>query len=154
VGAIAAAAVFLPRVSVSPTSAQVPIYGSPSLFSINNTGLVPLEDVQPMLGICQLTYGPVPEQESRDARTCMHEDKVLGSFLLFTPWHTDEIKADHSYIISLQDALINSARFPISYADISIDVEYRVAFLPWRQRASFRFTTRQGGDSRLYWIER
>ena len=149
--AFAAAAAFLPRVSVSPLSEQVASGASPTLFSINNVELVPLKDVQPMLGICQVKYYQTPETEDMNG-SCTH-DQAIGSFLLFTQWHEDEIGVDHSYTISLQD-LLHVKGAPISYADISIEVEYQPAFLPWHQRASFRFTTRVQGDGKLYWIER
>jgi hypothetical protein len=55
-GAIAAVVTLLPHISVDPFGPFDPSSSSPTFFDISNTGPIPLQHIQPMLGICALKY--------------------------------------------------------------------------------------------------
>lgn len=43
---------------------------------------------------------------------------------------------------------------PITTADISINIRFRPAFVPWHTNRRFRFYTVKGSDGRLRWLNR
>jgi hypothetical protein len=154
-GAMAAMATFLPRVSVTPLSQVVPENEAPSIFAVQNAGLVPLEDVQPMLIPCQISLNTHPVPEDRESGCTYNSDITprMGGFVP-TLWHQSFLGIDHRYTISMQEVFKTTNNIHIGYADFALIVTYKPWFLPWRRQASFRFTTEMQGDGLLYWKER
>jgi hypothetical protein len=138
---------FLPRVTVDPEGSIDPSKPYPISFKITNGGIIPLWNVQPMMGLCQFTSGPPQRVFSR----C---NGPLGSRLLFQPWRIDELSMDERYSIRLDDMLKIAPGGQFGGAEISIIVEYSPWFLPLRRAKEFGFITRLEDDGHLTWLVR
>jgi hypothetical protein len=153
VGFLGAAATFLPRATISPANSKVDPIGSPDLFQVQNSGLIPLKNIGVAIGICQITYNSLPQPEDISGLECNHTTKIV-SYISFLPWKKPILDPDHRYTIAIQDAFRPNPRAPIGYADISLKMSYTLPLLPWWKRsAEFRFTTHQEEDGALYWRE-
>jgi hypothetical protein len=122
------------------------------MFWIKNEGFVPLEDVQPQLGICNFVFYPTPMKMDFSKSPCTPQ-KSIATFVTFKPWYRKSLGIDGKYNIAPQEAFYPKKPSPFGYADISIRVQYRPWGLWFFRSAEFRFTTRQIGDGKLYWFE-
>lgn len=145
-GGAAAVASFLPRVTVGGIEPFDPS-SSPTFFMITNTGNIPLENVQPMLGICVFATGPVTQA---DSDICEHRGH-LDSRLTTQKWDRPRLNTDDKYQIALEDILQRAPGVQLYYANISVIVRYQPWFLPLTEEKEFRFFTRKI-DGKLYWV--
>jgi hypothetical protein len=138
---------FLPRITVEPSRTYDPSNPSPLTFTISNTNVVPLRDVQPCLGVHFLDFGDIPE-------TTQHRNGPTSK-MCFGPWFAKWLDVDEKYQIIIEDAIrIKDSPKQIQNADITIAVIYTPWFLPswWRSTKEFRFITRQLSDGKIYWV--
>src|SRR5437762_1429084 len=96
IGVASAIVALLPRVTVEPGGQIDPSNPSPILFTIANTGPIPLNNVQPMLGICALIFGEPKELPERCSG-------ALRSRLAPTPWFARQIATDERLTIRLDE---------------------------------------------------
>jgi hypothetical protein len=142
IGFASAAVTFLPRPTVDGPSSPYEVSSLIS-FVIGNASIVPLENVQPMLGLCTLTFGSTePPKPPRDCGSS------LGTRFVRPQWHAPYIGIDDKHTITVDDMF----RGQIGYADISVVIAYSPWFLPWRREREFRFETRKLGDGKIYWF--
>ncbi|MGO8952084.1 MAG: hypothetical protein ACLP1W_19250 [Rhodomicrobium sp.] len=150
VGFVAAAVTFLPRVTVDPEGSLDPSSPYPISFRITNTGIIPLSDVQPILGICEF----VVDIPKRMVDRC---NGPLQSKLVPFPasiWHVNRLAMDEKYSIRLDDFLKIASSATFGGANISIIIEYRPWILPLHREKEFRFITRLESDGKLSWLSR
>ncbi|WP_454813249.1 hypothetical protein [Labrys neptuniae] len=147
VGLASAVVAFLPRVTIEPGGPIDPSNPNPISFTIANTGIVPLREVQPMLGLCVLIWGepkPLPG-------TC----NKISTFMIYTPWHSDSLAIDERYTIHLDEVIKAAGKF--GGADISIRVDFYpwlLTFWPFRLEKEYRFQTKLEDDGKFSWMAR
>jgi hypothetical protein len=148
VGFASAVVTFLPRLTVESGGPTDPSSPYPIPFVITNTGIIPMSQVQPMVGLCDIYYGEPKNLPER----C---PKIL-TFLVFGPWFANKLAPDERYTIHLNEFLnITGAKF--AAADLSIKIEYYPWFLtlwPFHRAKEFRFQTALGTDGKLSWKAR
>jgi hypothetical protein len=160
VGFCSALATFLPHVTVESGGPIDPSDPYPISFTITNTSIIPLTDIQPEIGLCKIVWGPPRNLPER----C---EKML-TFLVFTPWFVKRLTPSEPYTIHLEDFL--NIRGPsglaqFGAADISIKVDYSLGFLsfwpfrsanfwPFRSAKEYRFQTSLAPDGKLWWRHR
>jgi hypothetical protein len=145
IGTVVGLVVFLPRVTVDIGELTDPSNAYTITFVITNAGIIPLKNVQPILGIGMLISGPpqiVPDGW----------DGPFQSRIKFTPWLTKWMAADEKYEIRLDDAIHFGPNVKFGGAHISIGVEYQPWFLPLTRTKEFRFFTRLEPNGRLTWV--
>jgi hypothetical protein len=142
VGFVAALVTFLPRITVEPGGQIDPLKPYPIPFTITNTGIIPLFNVQPAIAVCKI-YSGIPS-----AREC--NGNLKGGFI-FAPWFSKRLWMDEKYTIRLDDAFkfVEAPSF-----DISIVVEYEPWFLRIKQKKEFRFFAKTERDGSLTWMAR
>jgi hypothetical protein len=145
VGLLAGGLALLPRVTVEPSGPYDPSNPSPITFTIANVNIVPLRDVQPILGICNIS--------NRDEPLPQCNGPAVGGIRprqLRVKW----LDTDEKYQIALEEILKlpGSQQFPS--ADITIAVEYTPWRMPWfwRNRKEYRFVTKKRSDGKIYWV--
>jgi hypothetical protein len=147
VGFLSALVTFLPRLTVEPAGQIDPSSPYPISFTIANIGIVPLSEVQPALGVCDIIYGEPKNLPERCVK--------IGTFLMFDPWAVKVLAADERYTIQLDEALNIKAKF--GAADIAIKIGYypwKLTSWPFRITREFRFQTRLGDEGKLSWKAR
>ncbi|MGQ0445118.1 MAG: hypothetical protein ACT4O2_08345 [Beijerinckiaceae bacterium] len=147
IGLASAGATFLPHLTIDPGGAIDPSKPYPVPFTITNRSIIPLSDVQPSLGICEIYYGEPKNLAERCGK--------MRTYFSFTPWFVHKIAPDETYTIHLDEFLNVKGKF--GAADISIKVEYYpwiLTFWPFRNEKEFRFQTRLGSDGKLWWKDR
>ncbi|MGH6842261.1 MAG: hypothetical protein ACREDV_09265 [Methylocella sp.] len=147
IGLASGGATFLPHLTVDPGGAIEPSTPYPIPFTITNRSIIPLVDVQPMLGVCEIYYGEPKNLHER----C---DK-MRTYFIFKPWFVHKIAPDEPYTIHLDEFFNIKGKF--GAADISIKVEYYpwiLTFWPFRTEKEFRFQTSLGTDGKLWWKDR
>jgi len=149
IGAFSAVVTLLPRVSVSPPSPEASNI-SPTFFLISNSGIVPLTNVEPSVGLCKLKFSDIANMPVLVGAGC-RPGGPIATFMKPTIWARSDLGLDEHYTIALQDFLHLQSPAPIDYADISISVDYQVWMMPWHFNKSFRFKTKPGGDGKIYW---
>jgi len=138
IGLAASLVTFLPRITVEVSSGLIdPSSPSPVSFTIANTNVVPIEHVQPMLGICTLVL--TQNRDFEPDREC--EGSLLTRFVR-PQWAVRRLYMDERHTITIEDMIASK----IGYADISIVISYTPWFLPWRREKEFRFQTRKLSD--------
>ncbi len=137
---------FLPRVTVEPSGVYDPSNPSPLTFTISNTNVVPLRDVQPALGVCF-----IDTDKNRTNQQC---NGPAGTKLAFAPWFVKWLDVDEKYQIIIEDALSLGDSTQIQNANITIAVIYTPWFMPswWRSTREFRFITRKLSNGKIYWV--
>lgn len=148
IGFIVGLAVFWPRFTIEPSGPFEPMSKSAATFRFANTGLLPLRNFQPSLGICDLIFGPDQRDRDTSSKRCRGE---LGTKLMFDPWFRPWLAIDEKYDIAIED-LFKAP--PLAYADIAISVTYNPWRLPVRLEKQFRFETRKMSDGKMYWFSK
>jgi hypothetical protein len=151
VGFVSAGITFLPRLTVEPGGQIDPSSPYPIPFKITNSGAIPLSDVQPMIGLCEIDYGHPPHDLPE--RCSSH----LGSLLVFKPWFTKKLAVDEAITIDLNDLIHVPFGAKFSAADISIDISFYPWFLrfwPFRADIERCFQTKLEPDGKLLWKAR
>jgi hypothetical protein len=147
---LGAVALFWPRITVEPET-QVERTGKPMAFKVTNTGWLTLHDVQPLFGLCQLTYGRPFDK----FYVC---DGPLRSKLRPTTLRAGTLSMDEKFSFRFDDAIdIESAEF--TGADLSVIIQYRPALIGWvcnlvECEREFRFQTRKEVDGKFSWQAR
>jgi hypothetical protein len=148
-GGLAAAFFFLPRVVIDASGPYDPSSPSPLIFTIANTNIVPLREVQPSIGVCFLSFA----HENKVTRPC---NGPSASRLAFGPWFIKWLDVDEKYQIAIEDALTNSfnKQKQIESANLTIAITYTPCRMPgfWRITKEFRFITKQLSDGKIYWV--
>ena len=139
--------VFWPRLIVEAVGQIDPLRPFPITFKITNTGFIPLDSVQPAIGLCDFWTGSpknLPDQ-------C---NGPLGSYLQLPQWFVSTLARDATTEVRLDDLfnIIPPAQF--GAADISIKVAFNPWIIPIRWQREFRFQTRLEQDGKLSWIAR
>ncbi len=145
-GTALAALILLPRIIVDasvPVDPKNPLSAS---FTIINSSIIPLENINVALGIGQIVTGSkqidpnfIPSFESRIART---------------DWKHRRLSMDERYTITIGDIFHLGPEVNLSGADVAIVVSYNPWILPIRKEKVLRFVTKQQTDGRLYWYSR
>jgi len=139
--------VFWPRLIVEAVGQIDPLRPFPITFKITNTGFIPLDSVQPAIGLCDFWTGSpknLPDQ-------C---NGPLGSYLQMPQWFVSTLARDETTEVRLDDLfnIIPPAQF--GAADISIKVAFNPWIVPIHWQREFRFQTRPERDGKLSWIAR
>jgi hypothetical protein len=138
--------VFWPRLIVEAVGQIDPLRPFPITFKITNTGFIPLESVQPAIGLCDFWTGSpknLPDQ-------C---NGPLGSYQM-RQWFVSTLARDETTEVRLDDLfnIIPPAQF--GAADVSIKVAFNPWIVPIHWQSEFRFQTRLERDGKLSWIAR
>jgi hypothetical protein len=136
-----------PRVTVEPGGQIDPTQASPIYFTIANGGLIPLWNVKPRLGICEIQVGEPTDLVDR----C---EKGILSALVPTSWFASSLAMDEKQTLRLDDAIKIAAPMKFGGANISIGVEYQPWFIPIRRNKEFRFSTKLERDGKMSWVQR
>jgi hypothetical protein len=139
--------VFWPRLIVEAVGQIDPLRPFPITFKVTNTGFIPLESVQPAIGLCDFWTGSpknLPDQ-------C---NGPLGPYLQMPQWFVSTLARDETTEVRLDDLfnIIPPAQF--GAADISIKVAFNPWIIPIHWQREFRFQTRLERDGKLSWIAR
>jgi hypothetical protein len=145
-GGTAAALMYLPGVTVDPAGPLDPSNPYPISFTISETNIIPLDNVNAYLMICYALAAPAPS-----APPCQPPDKTRK---FKAGWRGHSLRADQPFTIELDDFLRLAPPAKLGGADISIIVEYQPWFVPLRQEKEFRFATELGTNGKLYWTSR
>jgi hypothetical protein len=148
IGIAAGVIVFFPRILVESSGPYDASNPSPITFTISNVNIVPLREVQPMIGMCFLAI-PAEEMSKRDCNGSPRIRMVQKS------WRVRWLDADEKWQIALEEAIsIGHTKQQIENADITIGVEYTPWWLPefWRDTKEFRFVTKKRSDGKIYWV--
>jgi hypothetical protein len=147
IGLAAAIVTFLPRMTVEPGGQIDPASPYPISFTITNTGIIPLTNVQPGFGICEFYSG---EPENRPDRC----DGLLTSKLVKPQWLVKRLNVDEKHVIRFDDMFNIQPPAKFGFANIAVTIDYNPWFLPWRLNPQFRFITRLERDGKLTWMPR
>lgn len=146
--------VFLPRVTVEPTAQIDPLKPAPIFFTITNTGIIPLYNVQPMIGLCILRIareGKHPENFPDEEERCngRREPRIIMPF-----WFVKVLSMDEKSVVRLENGLFVNIPQPAKFdgADIAIIVEYQPWLIPLRREKEFRFVTKVENTGVFSWI--
>lgn len=145
VGLVVGLAVFWPRFTIEPAAPFDPATPAPATFRIANTGLIPLRNLQPSLGICQMASDSM---RANPNHKCLGE---IASKFKFIPWFRPWLAIDEKYDIAIEELFEGLS---IGYADIAISVAYNPWHLPITLEKQFRFETRKLSDGKMYWFGR
>ena len=144
VGGVAAALVFLPRISVVPADPVDSSNPFSASFTITNTNFIPLRDVNVSLGVGQISTEPAqldpnfnPSFETR--------------FSTGPEWSNHELQMDERFTITPTDSVRIGPPARLSGADIAIVVSYKPWFLPLRREKIFRFIAKKQTNGQFYW---
>ena len=148
VGLASSVATFLPHLTIKFAGPIDPSSPYPISFKITNTGIIPLSQIQPELGICELTWGEPKDLPERCPK--------LATYFVFAPWFAKSLAPSEPYTINLEEFLnIKGGQF--GAADISIKVDHCPWFLrfwPFCSAKEYRFQTKLGSDGKLWWKSR
>jgi hypothetical protein len=147
IGLAAAVATFLPRITIEPVGQIDPASPYPISFTITNTGIIPLTNVQPGFGICEFFSG---DPENRPDRC----DGPLTSVLFMPQWLVKRLDMDEKHVIRFDDMFNIRPSAKFGFANIAVTISYNPWILPWRRNPQFRFITRLERDGKLTWIPR
>ncbi|MGF6633574.1 hypothetical protein [Paraburkholderia sp. MM6662-R1] len=145
-GAVTAAMYFLPSATVDVGDLTDPSDLFSAQITVKNDGVVALDDVQVMLGICEIDIATAPTPESRKRCQSMRQ---IGSFAVFPNWHHHKMSAGEKVTLSFHDAIPNT---DVLFADISVAVEYRPWYWPFgHQTRQFRLVGDRNAQQRYEW---
>jgi hypothetical protein len=136
--------IFLPRVTVSSPVTTDPDARSPIPFEITNSGYLPLYDVKPMLGLCEIHSQPAKRIGTSNGPLLT---KFAPSF-----WQQKSLTMDERATVRFDDVFEFPPPSKFGGADISIIVSYRPWILPFMREKEFRFITRQELDGKISWL--
>jgi hypothetical protein len=151
----AAALFFLPRITVEPSGPYDPSQPTPLIFTIINTNIVPLRNVQVGLGVCYFDLGgtKIRSPESGNGEIPKDCSGPSGEIINITGWFFHWLDVDEKAQIPIESGIKNGIdpRQQIDHANITIAVAYSPWWAPWRNIRQFRFVTRKLSDGKTYW---
>jgi hypothetical protein len=158
---LAGGAFFLPHLTVEPTEPIIDDVSVPSpiTFKIHNTGIIPLWEAQPFLGVCSLEMNvgpykqpkfPASTKEPTPQTQC--PGSLYGGKIGSDKWPPTALEIDKYFDIALQDFFYIGTQV-IRY-DVAIIVNYQPWFIPWPRHKEFRYDTRVLADGKLRWFAR
>jgi hypothetical protein len=136
VGLVVALLAFLPRVTVTPSDPVNSSNPFSAAFTIQDTGVVTLNDVSTYVGLGQiLTNGAKVDQIV----------PTFGSRLTMTPaWQNHTLPMDATLTITPMDVFVRIPAFPVrqtTFADIAVVIKYKPWIMPFHREKVFRFVT-------------
>lgn len=147
-GGIVAALTFLPRITVTPSEPSVPQNPFTASFTVANSGMIPLQDVQ-------LTYFPfeavmAPSGFNENDRPPINL-KVIQGFT-YPQWGHHNLPIDERFTIT-PEHIIGPANSQVSVAgaDVAIVIHYQPWVVPWRRERQFRFVTHRQANGGFTW---
>jgi hypothetical protein len=129
-----------PRITVTPSDPVDPTNALSTLFTIANSGFIPLRKVSAALGLGEIQ--PVGKPLDSDVGF----DSPGG--LAPVAWSNHSLDVDDSYTISPFDII---HAYGDRQAAIQIVVQYNLWLLPRTFTRRFRFETRRQSNGKLYW---
>lgn len=163
-GLAAAVVTFWPRLTVSPSGLYDEQNPYSEIFTVLNTGFLPLYDVTIAIGFCSF------ETEKRNDLTFSNNncDGGLPHIRLSTPWwETKQFLRDEPFSVTLTDALnvatdTYKSTHPnvimgfkllsrLKRADAIVIVAYRPMLYPWLVQSAFRFLAEEQPNGKLLW---
>jgi hypothetical protein len=139
--------VFLPRLTLSPSSTTIEDGSDATMFHLTNSGQVPIRNIQIDLGICEIAGAAVPPESHEPCKG------PLPGGLRSNHWMTSWMWPDEVETFSLEDLIRNFSE--ISYSDISMIVTFKPAgFSLFQQKKEFKFLMRKLSDGKRHWIPR
>jgi hypothetical protein len=119
-----------------------------SSITISNTGYIPLRSlyIRVCLGAIQWTSDPIPPSALKldwdwdYLRHCIHA----------TEWESDRLGRGDEKTIALK--MFNVTNAAVSWADLAIEVNYELPFIPVKRRQLFPMATKRQSDGKLYWF--
>lgn len=142
-GALAAAATFLPRVSISPRDPVDPTNPFSASFTVTNTGLVPLNDVGVRIALGEIIAEPLPFNPPKRFELGSGGFDRIG-------WLHHTLEIDEPYTVPVSMFGLGKGE-RLSGADLAIVIRYKPWFLPWHRDKAFRFQTYRQSNGGLYW---
>ncbi len=139
-GFLIALLTLLPRITVNASEPVDPTNSLSALFTITNSGFIPLRKVSASLGLGEIQ--PVGKPLDPDVGF----DNPSG--LARTAWSNHSLDMDDSYTISPFEMI---HAYGDRQAAIEIIIQYNPWLLPWTVTRRFRFETRRQSNGRLYW---
>jgi hypothetical protein len=142
--------VFWPRITVDPDG-DIDLANQRAMaFKVTNTGFLTLNDVQPLLGLCQMSFGKGFDASFKCSGSISSRLKPL-------PARVGTLSMDERASFRFDDLIDGPA--PDFKADISVIIEYRPAFVGWicnwtACEKEFRFQTRNEIGGKLSWQAR
>jgi hypothetical protein len=149
----AAALFFLPRVTVESSGPYDPSNPSPITFTIANNNIVPLRNVEALIGVCSLKMPDAPHTPhiilKGTGSTCNGPENAL---LTNPGWLVRWLDADEKWQIAIEDQILGGKQ--VEEANITIAVKYTPWWMPWfwRNSKQFRFVTKKRSDGKIYWV--
>jgi hypothetical protein len=151
VGAVVGLLIFLPRVTVEPAGQIDPSSPYPIPFTIINTGIIPLMNLQPAVGLCSVTLTMEKKPPQSPPDSCAGS---LGTRFVMPQWFIRKLSMDERHVVRFDDVFDITEGVKLAAADISIIIQYDPWMLPIRREKEFHFATRFEKDGKLSWIPR
>jgi hypothetical protein len=136
--------VLWPRVSVDFEGIPNPSQPWNASFKIANTGFIPLVDVQPLIGLCEI----IVEDQNVVPQRC--NGRSATRFAIAT-LYKGRLVRDEGFSFLLDDVFRLAPGATLTHAEISVGIDYQPWFVPYHRTADFKFGTRRENDGRLTW---
>jgi hypothetical protein len=140
----------LPRVAIEPSGPYDPSNPSAITFTLANINIIPLRNVQALIGICHVSMVARPIT-LKGGGEC---NGPQGSLLTNEKWRIRWLDVDERWQIALEEVITTGTAKQIEDANITIAVEYTPWWMPpfWRNKKQFRFVTTKRSDGKIYWV--
>jgi hypothetical protein len=140
--------VLWPRLTLEYTGAEIdPENPHPIPFTITNTGFMPIYDLKPAVGICEIQNFIGPSTNGCNG--------PLGAQFVYMRWFAEELTRDEKYTVRF-DATGPDKNDGLFYFNslYKIDISMIVNYHPWpfvfiRARKEFRFTSQIEPNGKL-----
>jgi hypothetical protein len=147
----AAIVTFLPSVSIVQPGSFDPTHPFSSPFQIKNTNIIPLDNLQVYIGICNIFTSQIAPGLHKCERD--KEARLSTFWISMARWKFSRIAKDAEVDVPLGDAVNIAPPMVLVAGDIVVSVVYNLWFLPWTYGTAKRFYTRRQADGQLYWLE-
>jgi hypothetical protein len=143
-GVLAALLTLLPRVTPTVSDPVDPDDPFSASVTITNTGLIPLREVDPGIGLGEfITKGGSPHDPNFKPLYWPHYHNIS--------WGIHDLGLDQKFTFALNDVWETQEKGGLDYADIAITVDYRIPVLRWKQEKIFPMIARKQTNGRFYW---
>lgn len=147
-GGIVAALTFLPRITVTPSEPSVAQNPFTASFTIANSGVIPLRDVQ-------VTFFPFesamsPRVFNENDRPPIDLKDIQG--FTYPQWSHHNLPIDERFTITAEHIIgPASSQVAVAGADVAIVTHYQPWIIPWRRERQFRFVTHRLQNGGFTW---